>query len=153
MWNDPLPGQIINLNKGFIGFFCFYKTAAILFFLNVATITVVTAQNTISISVKLDLKYVFSEASLVIKTPLYSSIFQRKEIIGTRHFQHMQSMCTLWVHMCILSEGQKNFLWQYLQKIPRRDREQDSGVPLRKQRLWGDAQLYYTTPVSWCLRF
>lgn len=40
MWNDPLPGQIINLNKGLIGFFCFYKSAAIIFFLNVATVKV-----------------------------------------------------------------------------------------------------------------
>lgn len=119
----------------------------------------VTTKSTVRISVKLDLKYIFSEASLVIKTPLYdSSIFQREEIIVTRLFQHMQSTCVLWVHTCIFSEGQKNS--QNLQKIPPTwgwahgwarnggDGEQNSGVPLRKQRLQGEAQLHHTTPVS-----
>lgn len=70
----------------------------------------VTTQSTISTSVKLDLKYIFSEASLVIKTPLYdSSIFQRKETIVTRPFQHMQSICTQWVHTVGVFFGQKKF--------------------------------------------
>lgn len=39
MWNDLLQRQIINLNKGLLGFL-FLQYAAITFFLNMAIITV-----------------------------------------------------------------------------------------------------------------